>query len=110
MKVFYILSFILLTTLSAKSQSGGIPQLPSVKVARFFPNPAVSQITFEIEGSNNSHSFQIFNFIGKKVFEQQNVAQNTVVNVSDYYRGVYIFQLKDKTGKVLDSGKFQVSH
>lgn len=24
------------------------------------------------------------------------------------YRGIYIFQLRDKYGKVIDSGKFQV--
>ena len=28
---------------------------------------------------------------------------------NDFYRGIYIFQLKDKNGKVVDSGKFQVS-
>jgi len=32
------------------------------------------------------------------------------VNVSDFYRGVYIFQLRDKNGRMIDSGKFQVSH
>jgi hypothetical protein len=32
-----------------------------------------------------------------------------VVNLSDFIRGVYIFQLRDQNGKVVDSGKFQVS-
>jgi hypothetical protein len=47
--------------------------------------------------------------LGKKVYEVNNVDQKTTVNLSDFYRGIYIFQLKDKTGKLVDSGKFQVS-
>ena len=39
-----------------------------------------------------------------------NISPKTIVNVNDFYRGVYIFQLRDKSGKVIDSGKFQVAH
>jgi Secretion system C-terminal sorting domain len=112
MKVFYILSIILLTTVQLKSQtSSSSSQELAVRVTKFYPNPAVSQITFDFEqGYDKLYSFQIFNFVGKKVFELQTVTSKTVVNVTDFYRGVYIFQLKDKTGKMIDSGKFQVSH
>lgn len=110
MRVFYILSIILFTAFQAKSQAHS-SQDPSVRIIRFYPNPASSQITFDLEqGYDNSYSFQIFNFVGKKVYDNQNVTPRTVVNVADYYRGVYIFQLKDKTGKIVDSGKFQVAH
>ncbi len=112
MKVFYILSIILLTTVQLKSQAtNSASQDIAVRVTKFYPNPAVSQITFDFDHSyDKSYSFQIFNFVGKKVFELQTVTPRTVVNVADFYRGVYIFQLKDKTGKMIDSGKFQVSH
>lgn len=111
MKIFYIASIILLTSVQAKSQAKDpSPQDPSARITRFYPNPAVSQITFDIDQTlNQGYSFQIFNFIGKKVFELSTVTPRTVVNVADFYRGVYIFQLKDKSGKTVDSGKFQVT-
>jgi len=113
MKIFYIASIILFTSVQVKSQTrSSTPPEAAVKVARFFPNPAVSQITFEFENGSekSSYSFEIYNFVGKKVFESQAVTSKTVVNVTDFYRGVYIFQLKDRNGKMIDSGKFQVSH
>jgi hypothetical protein len=43
------------------------------------------------------------------VFELNSVTPKTIVNLNDFYRGIYIFQLRDRNGKVIDSGKFQVS-
>ena len=112
MKFFYIFSFILLIALTASSQSR-IPALTepaSNKVLKFYPNPATTQITFDFGADvDKSLSFQIYNFIGKKVYETGNLTPSTNINVNDFYRGVYIFLLRDKTGKILGSGKFQVS-
>jgi len=52
---------------------------------------------------------QIFNFLGKMVFEQKNIPSKTTINLNEYSRGVYIYQLRDHDGKILESGKFQVS-
>ena len=111
MKIFYILSIILIVSVQVKSQTRSTPQDAAVRVTRFYPNPAVSQITFDFDqNTDKNHSFQIFNFVGKKVYEAQNVSAKTVIDVSDFYRGVYIFRLEDKNGKVVDTGKFQVAH
>jgi hypothetical protein len=112
MKIFYIVSIILLTTLQSKSQTNRpAPQEPVARVIRFYPNPAISQITFDFEQNlDKSYSLQVYNFVGKKVLDIPAVTQRTIVNVTDFYRGVYIFQLRDKTGRMIDSGKFQVSH
>ena len=110
MKIFYILSIILLTSIQAKTQQTRInpSQDPVVK---FYPNPAVTQITFDFQnGYDKAYSFQIFSFIGKKVYEQNSLASpKTVVNLTDFFRGVYIFQIRDKNGKIVESGKFQVA-
>jgi hypothetical protein len=81
-----------------------------VKQVRFYPNPASSFINFEFKDNSNlsNYSFKVFNFIGKKVYENNNLTARTFVNLNDYFRGVYIFQLTDRTGKVVESGKFQV--
>ncbi len=112
MKIFYIVSIILLTALQSKSQTNRpATQDPAVRVTKFYPNPAISQITFDFDqNSDKLYSLQVYNFVGKKVLDLPAVTQKTVVNVSDFYRGIYIFQLKDKNGKMIDSGKFQVSH
>jgi hypothetical protein len=82
---------------------------PAVKFMRFYPNPAVSVINFEFQkGFDKFFSFQIFNFIGKKVFDLKIVTPKINIPLTDFYRGVYIYQLRDKTGKIIDSGKFQV--
>lgn len=110
MKIFYALSTILLLSLQSKSQDRNPGEDPTPAIVKFYPNPATSIITFDFQrGYDKSLNLQIFNFIGKKVQEITNVTPKTTVNLNDFYRGIYIFQLKDKNGKVIDSGKFQVS-
>lgn len=111
MRIIYTLFIIFLTAFTANSQvrTTALPE-PAVKIIKFYPNPAVSQITFDFElGYDKNYSFQIFNFTGKKVFELFAVTPKALINVSDFYRGVYIFQLKDRNGKIVETGKFQVS-
>jgi len=113
MRIFYTISIILLISIQAKSQDRSAispTQEPVARIIRFYPNPATSIITFDFQrGYDKSYNFQIFNFLGKKVFEVTNVNPKTIVNLSDFYRGMYIFQLRDKNSKIVDSGKFQVS-
>jgi Secretion system C-terminal sorting domain len=111
MRIFYILlSIILLTTTEAKSQARGPLPDAEHKVIKFYPNPAVSYITFELsKEQNKTYSLQIFSFLGKKVKEQGDITDKTTINLSDLNRGIYTFQLKDPTGRVTDSGMFQVN-
>ncbi len=110
MKRFYILFFIVSLSLYSRGQGTLIPPAAEVKILKYFPNPATSQITFNFERiPAKDFSFQIFNFIGKKVFESQSLSATTVVSLTDFYRGFYIFQLRDKSGHVVESGKFQVT-
>jgi len=110
MKIFYALCTFFLLTLQAKSQDRTPGGDPAPTVVKFYPNPATSVITFDFQhGYDKNYNLQIYNFIGKKVQEINNITPKTTVNLNDFYRGIYIFQLKDKSGKVIDSGKFQVS-
>jgi hypothetical protein len=104
-----IISFILSTTISAQAQNTPLPEA-AVAVVRFFPNPATTVINFDLQrDQNNGLGIQIFNFLGKKMFESNNMNQRTSVNLTDFNRGVYIYQIKDRNGKMIESGKFQVS-
>jgi hypothetical protein len=83
---------------------------PEHKVIKFYPNPAVSYITFELtKEPNKTYSLQIFSFLGKKVKEVPDIVDKTTVPLSDLNRGLYTFQLKDPSGRVTDSGIFQIN-
>jgi very-short-patch-repair endonuclease len=111
MKIFYTLIFTILLSYGSFAQNkvaAGSTE-SKVKFMRFFPNPAVSVINFEFQkGFDKSFTFQVFNFIGKKIVDLKSVTPKIIVELTDFYRGVYIYQLRDRTGKIIDSGKFQV--
>lgn len=108
MKVFYTLFILLLISVCGVAQPA--PQQPDIPAIRFYPNPAVTQITFDFfKPIDRSFTFQIYNFLGKKVFEQKSVNPRTSVDLSQYYRGIYIFQLRDNTGRIVQAGRFQVA-
>jgi Secretion system C-terminal sorting domain len=113
-KLIYILPLLLLSAICTYAQSNRVPEFgngtATVKMVKYYPNPAVTVINFEfLKGYDKSYNFQIFNFIGKRVFELQNVNPKNTINLNDFSRGIYIYQLRDKSGKVLEAGKFQVS-
>lgn len=83
---------------------------PGGTVLSTYPNPATSYITFDVQkGYQKGLTITVFNFLGKKMTERSNVTEKTTLNLSDYSRGVYIYKLVDQGGKVIDTGKFQVS-
>jgi hypothetical protein len=81
----------------------------AVKAVKFYPNPAVSMINFEFKKDyDKSYNLLIYNFIGKKIIELKASEQKITIPLDGFYRGVYIFQLRDAQGNVVESGKFQV--
>ena len=109
-KTFYIFLFIVAFHLSSTAQVKPARIVnEGVKTVKIYPNPATSYINFDFEKNDvNSYSLLIFNFIGKKVDELKIVDAKMTISVMDYYRGIYIFQLRDKQGNIAESGKFQV--
>ena len=62
MRIFYILlSIILLTSIQAKSQVRGPMPDQDHKVIKFYPNPAVSYITFELAKEANNNDYVVLN-------------------------------------------------
>lgn len=56
------------------------------------------------------YSIQIFNaMLGRKTFELTNMPERMSVNLNDFSRGIYVYQLRDKSGRMVESGKFQVA-
>lgn len=75
-----------------------------------YPNPASTYITFDLtKGHQPGLTIVVYNFLGKKMSETPNVGEKTTLQLANYNRGVYIYHLTDQSGKVLESGKFQVA-
>lgn len=83
----------------------------STKLAHFFPNPATSYINFTFEKTvDKTYSLQVYNFIGRKMNEIRISDSKLTINLDDnYFRGLYIYQLRDQSGRIVESGKFQVN-
>jgi hypothetical protein len=112
MRIFYILlSIILLTSTQAKSQARGpLPEPEHKVVKKFYPNPAISYIVFELDREpNQAYTLQIFSFLGKLVKNVSEIQDRQQVNLGELTRGLYTFQLKDQSGRVTDSGIFQIN-
>ncbi len=105
-----ILIFLLFSVLLSTAQDTRNP-VPTAKKISFYPNPATSYITFDIpqKSFQKGLTLTVFNFLGKKISETQTVAEKTIISLTDFNRGTYIYHLVDRSGKVIDTGKFQVS-
>jgi hypothetical protein len=109
-KILPILSFLLFAVIYSSAQESRNPLPDAVKRMSLYPNPATSYITFDIQKINQKGlTIVVFNFLGKKMAEKQSVNEKTLLSLTDFSRGTYIYHLVDQSGKVLDTGKFQVS-
>jgi len=109
-RILPILSIILLTAIHSEGQTRDIPQQDGPRILKFYPNPAVSFINFEFQQDyDRNMSLVVFNFLGRQVYESKNLNARTTIDLSQYSRGVYIFQLRNPEGKIVESGKFQVA-
>jgi hypothetical protein len=102
---------ILSLTFGLVTSSIGQSRQPDVKGVKVFPNPATTYVNFDFDPGQDltNHSLKVFNFIGKKIFETNLLTRRTVINLNDYFRGVYTYQLTDRNGYVIANGKFHVS-
>ncbi len=89
-------------------RSGATAQLS--RQLRCYPNPATTVIFFEFKARNGQEPTQlrIYNFLGKKVVDIPRLYANTRVDLQHFNRGIYIYQLTDARGRVMESGKFYV--
>ncbi|RYY60720.1 MAG: T9SS type A sorting domain-containing protein [Chitinophagaceae bacterium] len=110
-KFLPILLIVLLSALQSNGQENRGPSpLPAGKYVNLYPNPAITYVTFDFQKSfQRGMTITIFNFLGKKMVETQNVTEKTNIALSDFNRGMYIYHITDASGKLIDTGKFQVS-
>src|SRR5215813_2813289 len=93
-RVLPILSFILLTTLCAQGQDSR-PPAPGPEAqakVRVYPNPAQSYITIDLQNNyQKGLTLVVYSFLGKKMYENQNITEKTSLTLSEYNRGIYVY-------------------
>ena len=112
MKKLYLIVLLVFTL----AVSGFIAVAPNpfpedpVKIIQLYPNPATSIVFFEFSRDyDKQYILQVYSFMGKKMAELPvNASTLSLTLDNNYYRGIYVFQLRDKSGQIIESGKFQV--
>ena len=109
-KFIYILTFIFGLTFTSFAQiSSTSEKVVQAKLIKYYPNPATTAINFDFaRGYDKTYSLLIFNFMGKLVYDLKNMSSRVNIPLNDFYRGIYIFQLRDKNSAIIETGKFQV--
>ena len=104
-----IFTFCLFTT-CAFAQKGWGQGGTEIKIVKFYPNPATSYITFDIQRQvEKGFVIQIYNCLGRRVISVNISSNKVTVPLESIFRGLYIFQLRDKNGTIVESNKFQVN-
>jgi zona occludens toxin (predicted ATPase) len=89
------------------------PGFVQPKIVKCYPNPAISFVNFELVNNNiisKNYTLEVFSFIGKKMYSTAISNEKITLTLSnDFYRGIYVYQVRDKSGRILETGKFQVT-
>lgn len=109
-RILPIISFILLSAINLQAQDSEPARDGNPRILKLYPNPATSFIKFDFQKDyDRGYNLIVVNFLGKQVQEIKNIGPSTTIELASYARGVYIYQLRDQSGRVTESGKFQVS-
>lgn len=110
-QIFYIIIFIIGLNFTSLAQNkiatpGGNS---SEKLIKLYPIPATTVINFDFQkGYDKSFSFLVYNYTGKKVYELKNPPEKIILSLTDFSRGFYYYQLRDKTGRLIETVRFLV--
>ena len=114
MKTFYFILILIIGlnfTSFAQNKSFSDEVSVQAKFIKSYPNPASTVVNFEFQkGYSSTYCIQVLNSIGKIMFEAKKIPSLLSINLKEekFYRGIYIYQLIDKTGAVIESGKILV--
>lgn len=108
-KILFTITFSIGVSSLGHASNEGIFADQKIRFVQCYPNPASTSINFEFNlAADKTFILSVYNFIGKKVDEVKVSAAKINLNLDNYYRGLYVYQVRDKQGLLIESGKFQV--
>ncbi len=84
-----------ITVTSTSGGSGIAETLPNINV-KVHPNPVISDLKIECE--KNIDKLELYDSFGRIVISQENVQNNSSINVSSLANGIYILKLRTAEG------------
>jgi hypothetical protein len=73
---------------------------------RTYPNPVINLMKVEFKlGMQRELTLKVYDMSGREVLEQKKIKSGDQVNMSRLLRGIYQYQLLEKTGKLLMAEK-----
>jgi hypothetical protein len=74
-----------------------------------FPNPCTSQINFILTDNNTqAKNVTVYDVTGRELAKIEMKNNNTILNTTTYSSGMYLYNITDNNGNVIDHGKFMV--
>lgn len=75
---------------------------------KVFPNPVSDVLNFEMD-YNKAATAVIMDITGRKIATESFELGKASLNVSNYNKGIYLYQVTNEEGKVIKAGKFTVN-
>jgi hypothetical protein len=85
----------------------GINEVSQAHHTLVYPNPASTQVTFRFSAQNAQY-ISVYDLTGREITKAEMLNGTSVLNTSSFSNGLYLFRLLDKSGNVLDNGKFTI--
>ena len=82
---------------SAKSQFQ-LASLDAADLLTIYPNPATN--FFMLKNGDHISRVQVYNLVGRQVYNQSHAGKNAEHRVAELPRGMYLVKLLDRKGKV----------
>jgi mannose/fructose/N-acetylgalactosamine-specific phosphotransferase system component IIB len=79
------------------------------KSLKLYPNPARDIVNIEMD-YNKDKTITIFDITGKVVETVKNSDELTTINVANYNKGFYMYEVRTTAGELIKSGKFNIAH
>jgi hypothetical protein len=73
---------------------------------KVYPNPASDKLNFISPQNNEATQLKIYNSIGKLIREISVSGELTTLSLSDLSAGLYFYQISERNGGLIETGKF----
>jgi hypothetical protein len=88
--------------------TAGINEASASVDMKLYPNPAVTDVTFELDG-NKTKEIRVYDLAGRLINTYAVTNDRLKIDVSSFANGIYTYSLVGKDGEALNRGKFSVA-
>jgi C1A family cysteine protease len=84
----------------------GISEVTSHSLNQVFPNPSSGEFIFS--GLENNNTIEIYDFVGKQVYQTTSTQDAVTIDLKDKSQGVYFYKIINASTKGVETGKIMV--